>query len=86
MLHTLSRSTNEVHELMAQLRTPPGALPFFEARIIHFFSSCVPSFSDPWLSAASSGAEISCMATRNSEASEYGMEKASEVSCDSVEK
>jgi hypothetical protein len=83
---TLSKSTNEVHDSSIQLRMPPGVLPFLEALIIHFFSSRVPSLSEPWISAASSGAEISCIAIRKSAASAYGIEYARFVSCERVEK
>lgn len=64
---------------------PLGAFPLLAAFISHFFSSCVPSSSEPCDSEASSGADISCIATRKSGASAYGTEKASEVSCDMVE-
>jgi hypothetical protein len=83
---TFSKSTKEVHESWTQLRMPPGVLPFLEALIIHFFSSRVPSLSEPWISAASSGAEISCIAIRKSAASAYAMENARFVSCERVEK
>ena len=83
---TWRRSTNEVQEPRAQLRTPPGEFPLLTAFIIHFFSSCVPSSSDPCDSEASSGAEISCIARRKSEAAVYGIAKAKDVSCEIVEK
>jgi hypothetical protein len=61
-------------------------LPLLAAFIIHFFSSCVPSSSDPCDSEASSGAAISCIAKRKSEAPVYGIAKARDVSCEMVEK
>lgn len=82
---TFSRSTNDVQDSRAQLRMPPGVFGLLAAFIIHFFFSCAPSF-EPRSSEASSGGDISCIATRKSGTLVYGTEKAREVSCEMVKK
>lgn len=77
---TLTRSVNEVHDSLTQFRTPVGLLPVLAAFMIHFFSSWFPASGEPWDSEVPAGAEISCIVIRKSEACEYGMEKASELS------
>jgi hypothetical protein len=84
-MHAFNKSTNEVQDSFVQFRRPPALAPLFAAFMIHFLASTVPSLSELCDSETSSGGGISCIAARNSDASDSAIEKAKEVSGEMLE-